>query len=63
MVKVSKGGRVQQVLAIAVMLVIWMMIVTKGYTDISLLLVHESDDFWRALIRYFLSNLAGGAGD
>ena len=61
MVKATKGGRLQQVVGIAVMLVIWSMIVSKGYTDISLLLVYESDDFWRALARYFLSNLAGGA--
>ena len=61
MIKATKGGRLQQVVAIAVMLVIWAVIVSKGYTDISLLLLHESDDFWRALARYFLGNLAGGA--
>jgi hypothetical protein len=60
---VTKRGRLQQVLAIAVMLVIWSVIVSKGYTDISLLLVEEPDDFWRALVKYFLSNMAGGADD
>jgi hypothetical protein len=61
--KVTKRGRLQQVLAIAVMLVIWSVIVSKGYTDVSLLLVEEPDDFWRELAKYFLSNLAGGADD
>lgn len=64
MVNVSKGGRLQQVIGIAVMVVIWSMIVTKGYTDISWLLVNEPDDFWRALVKYFLSNMVPpGAGE
>ena len=63
MVKSTKGGRLQQVIGIAVMLVISLMIVDKGYNDISILLEYERDDFWRALIKYFLSNMAGGAGE
>lgn len=62
MVKVTKGGRIQQALAILVMLVIWLMIVTKGFSDISVLVQNEPDDLWRALAKYFLNNLAGGAG-
>jgi hypothetical protein len=64
MVKVSKGRRLQQVLGIAVMIAIWIMIVTKGYTDISWLWVTEADDFWRALAKYFLNNMVPpGAGE
>jgi hypothetical protein len=61
--KVSKGRRIQQALAILVMLVIWLMIVTKGFSDIAVLLQSEPDDFWRALAKYFFRNLAGGAGE
>ena len=39
------------------------MIVTKGFNDISLLVQSEPDDFWRALAKYFLGNLAGGDGE
>lgn len=63
MIKLTTGGRFQQVLAIAVMLVIWLTIVTKGYGDITLLLQNEPDDFSRALVKYFLGNMAGGADE
>jgi hypothetical protein len=63
MVKVTKTSRLQQVLAIAAMLAIWIMIATKGYGDISPLLETRPEDFWRSLAQYFLDNMAGGAGE
>ena len=61
--KVTKTSRLQQVLGIGVMVAIWIMIVTKGYGDLSILLETRPGDFWRALAQYFLSNMAGGAGE
>jgi hypothetical protein len=58
-----KSGRIQQALAIVVMITIWLMITTKGFSDISILLQNEPDDFWRALAKYLLKNLAGGADE
>jgi hypothetical protein len=53
---------VAQVVAIAAGVLIYSMIVHKGYTDISALAQkHSGPVFWRELGRYFLGNLAGGA--
>lgn len=63
MAKITKAGRLLQILAILAMLVIWLMIVSKGFSDISSLMQNEPDDFWRALAKYLLKNLAGGEGE
>jgi hypothetical protein len=52
-----------QVLAIALGLLIYSMIVHKSYTDISALAQkHSGGEFRRALLKYFIGNLAGGGG-
>jgi hypothetical protein len=51
-----------QALAIAGLAVIWAMIVHKGYADISLIAnQHSGAEFWSALARYLVGNIAGGA--
>jgi len=50
-----------QVLAIAAGVLIYSMIIHKGYTDVSALAQkHSGAEFRRALLRYFIGNLAGG---
>jgi hypothetical protein len=34
----------------------------KGFTDIIVVIQENPDDFWRALFKYFMDNLAGGEG-
>ena len=51
--------RILQVVAIAVMCFIALVIVNKGATDISFLMQHYPDDFWRALAQYLIGNMAG----
>lgn len=63
MIKAFKGRRIQQILGVFVMLVIVLVIAAKGFNEISALLENEPHDFWRALAKYFLSNLAGGGGE
>ena len=63
MIRATKGAKIQQVLGILVMVVMVVVIATKGFTDISLIARDAGDDFWRSLVRYFLSNMAGGGGD
>ena len=63
MIRATKGAKVQQALGILVMAVIVAVIATKGFTDISLIAHEAGGDFWRSLVRYFLSNMAGGGGD
>jgi hypothetical protein len=45
------------------MCVISAVIVHKAFHDVSALLQQYPDDFWRALAKYALNNLAGGGGD
>jgi len=50
-----------QVLGIAAGVLIYSMIIHKGYTDVSALAQkHSGAEFRRALLRYFIGNLAGG---
>lgn len=50
-----------QYLAVLCMAVIVAMLLHKGFTDISALAQkHSGAEFWLALGKYFLSNLAGG---
>jgi len=60
--KASRIERFQQAAGIAVMLVIALVIATKGFADVAMFLEEDANDFWRALARYFLDNLAGGGG-
>ncbi len=58
---VIAGSRLLQVVAIAAAVLLYSMILHKGYTDISALAQkHSGGVFWRELGRYFLGNLAGG---
>ena len=55
------GKRMLQVIAVGLGAVILGMIIHKGYNDISLLAdQHSGWEFWEALARYFIGNLAGG---
>lgn len=55
-------GTLMQVFAIAAMAFILGTILHKGVADISALAQrHSSQDFWPALARYLIGNLAGGA--
>ena len=51
------GKRILQVLAILCIYLILFIIIYKGFTDISVLIQENPDDFWRALGRYFIGNL------
>lgn len=52
-----------QVLAIFCMALICSVILHKGVSDVSLLMQdYSGEKFWLALAKYFLRNLAGGAG-
>lgn len=63
MARATRGVKIRQVLGILVMLVIVIVIATKGFSDIRVIAREEPDDFWLSLTRYFLGNLAGGGGD
>lgn len=63
MPRARMGVTIRQVLGILVMLVIVVVIATKGFGDIRVIAREEPDDFWLALVRYFLDNLAGGGGE
>ena len=60
MTKVTKGERIQQVLGILFLCLMYFMIIDKGFNDISALIQNNPDDFWCAFGRYIISNLAGG---
>lgn len=50
-----------QILAVCCMILIFSLILHKGYADISALAQkHSSGEFWLALARYLMRNLAGG---
>jgi hypothetical protein len=56
-----RAGRALQAVGIAFGALILGMIIHKGYSDISLLAdQHSGWEFWEALARYFIGNLAGG---
>lgn len=57
----TRRVRILQVLGILVMVVIVVVIASKGISDIGALARDAPDDFWRALARYLLDNLAAGA--
>jgi len=63
MARATRGVKIRQVLGILVMLVIVIVIATKGFGDIRVIAREQPDDFWRALGQYLLGNLAGGGGD
>jgi hypothetical protein len=54
--------RILQILAILCICLILFIIYHKGFTDILVLIRENPDDFLRALLRYFIDNLAGGVG-
>ena len=56
----TKGERIQQVLGILFLCLMYFMIIDKGFNDISALIQNNPDDFWRAFGKYIISNLAGG---
>jgi len=50
-----------QVLAVLCLIVLFSMVAHKAFADIALLMQHHSGiDFWAALARHVLRNLAGG---
>ena len=50
---------VLQVLAIIGLAGIVLMVLHKGYADVTSLAQEHAGDFWKALARYVFSNLAG----
>ena len=51
-----------QVLAVFGMIFIWATILHKAHADVlALLQKHSGDEFWLALARYLMRNLAGGS--
>jgi hypothetical protein len=55
-------GRAGQVFAIAFLLLVYAMIVHKGYGDISRIAdKHSGKEFWAEVARHVIGNLAGGA--
>ena len=56
-------SRILQVLAIFCMCLMWFMIIDKGLSDLSVLVQEHPDDFWRALAKYLIGNMAEGADD
>ncbi len=54
----TKGERIQQVLGIVFLCLIFFMILDKGFNDISALIQNNPGDFWRAFVKYILSNLS-----
>jgi hypothetical protein len=63
MARATRSVKIRQVLGILVMLVIVIVIATKGFNDIRVIAREDPDDFWRALGQYLLNNLAAGGGD
>jgi hypothetical protein len=53
------GMRILQILAILCLCLMLFIICHKGFTDILVLIQENPDDFLRALLRYFMDNLAG----
>jgi hypothetical protein len=52
-----------RVFAAAGLILLQSMILHKGYTDVSALAQkHSGGEFWRALARYFITNIGGGGG-
>ena len=52
---------VLQIAAVALLVLMFAVILHKGYTDVSRLSgEHRGGDFWLALLRYLFKNLAGG---
>ena len=56
----TKGERIQQVVGIVFLCLMYFMIIDKGFNDISALIQNNPGDFWRAFGKYIISNLAGG---
>lgn len=52
-----------QVVAVAIVTVLFAMILHKGSVDISALAnKHSGGEFWVALVKYFFSNMGAGGG-
>jgi hypothetical protein len=57
----SWARRIPQVLAILALAAICLVILHKGYMDVSALAKENArGDFWPALLRYVFKNMAGG---
>lgn len=55
------GRNLLQIAAIACMIGVWAIIVHKAYGVVSMLaLKHSGAEFWLALARHMMANLAGG---
>ena len=53
-------GRIPQMLAFIGLCGIFSIIIHKFYIDISVIALENLDDFWKAVARYLLTNMAGG---
>jgi uncharacterized membrane protein len=61
-ISTTNPKRILQAVAILCLCIILFIIYHKGFTDILVLIQENPDEFWRALFRYFMDNLAGGEG-
>jgi len=56
----TKGERIQQVSGILFLSLMYFVIIERGFNDISALIQNNPEDFWRALGKYIIGNLARG---
>lgn len=56
----GEGSKVQQILGIIFLSLIYGMIIYKWVIDISSLVQNNPGDFWVAFVKYLLRNLASG---
>jgi hypothetical protein len=55
------GKNLLQIVAICCMILVWVIIVHKAYGTVSVLAQkHSGLEFWLALARHLMANLAGG---
>ena len=53
-------SRILQILAFFIFCGFWLMIIHKGNADFSVIYQENPDDFWKAVGRYLITNLARG---
>ena len=56
----GEGSKIQQILGIIFLSLIYSMIIYKWATDISSLVQNNPGDFWVTFVKYLLRNMASG---
>ena len=52
-----KGIRLQQILGVIFLCLIYYILIDKGHHDISILIEENPDNFWPAFIQYIMHNM------